>query len=146
MKTKIEEANNLKYQLSNNKFLVQRCLGNKLVDGKDVRDSNNDKHNFGFSMTSHHTSKAIYFDAYYGYYGDGSVSMFNNDFYVECLVKAINKHLPELIEETEKIMTGKYNKTLLEAKVEAEDIIAKVKELGLELNEGFIAVFKKESR
>ena len=29
-------------------------------------------------------------------------------------------------------MTEKYNKTLLEAKVEAEDIIAKVKELGLE--------------
>ena len=131
MKTKIEEANNLKYQLSNNKDLVQRCLGNKLVDGKYVRDSNNDKHNFGFSMTSHHSSKAIYFDAYYGYYGDGSVSMFNNDFYVECLVKAINKHLPELIEETEKIMTEKYNNTLIEAKVEAEDIIAKVKELGL---------------
>ena len=77
------------------------------------------------------SSKAIYFDAYYGYYGDSSVSMFNNDFYVECLVKAINKHLPELIEETEKIMTEKYNKTLLDAKVEAEDIIAKVKELGL---------------
>ena len=131
MKTKIEEANNLKYQLSNNKDLVQRCLGNKLVDGKYVRDSNNDKHNFGFSMTSHHSSKAIYFDSYYGYYGDSSVSMFNNDFYVECLVKAINKHLPELIEETEKIMTEKYNKTLIEAKVEAEDIIAKVKELGL---------------
>ena len=64
MKTKIEEANNLKYQLSNNKDMVQKCLGNKLVDGKYVRDSNNDKHGFGFSMTSHHSSKAIYFDAY----------------------------------------------------------------------------------
>ena len=145
MKTKIEEANNLKYQLSNNKDLVQRCLGNKLVDGKYVRDSNNDKHNFGFSMTLHHSSKAIYFDAYYGYYGDGSVSMFNNDFYVECLVKAINKHLPELIEETEKIMTEKYNKTLLEAKVEAEDIIAKVKELGLAWNQRSLSVLKGDT-
>lgn len=131
MKTKIEEANDLKYQIENNKDMVQKCFGNKLADGQYVRDSSNDKHGFGFSMTSHHSSKAIYFDAYYGYYGNSSVSMFNNDFYVECLVKAINKHLPELIEETEKIMTGKYNKTLLEAKVEAEDIIAKVKELGL---------------
>ena len=131
MKTKIEEANDLKYQIENNKDMVQKCFGNKLVDGQYVRDSSNDKHSFRFSMISHHTSKAIYFDAYYGYYGDGSVSMFNNDFYVECLVKAINKHLPELIEETEKIMMEKYNKTLIEAKVEAEDIIAKVKELGL---------------
>ena len=132
MKTKIEEVNDLKHKIAKNKDIVQKCFGNKLVDGKYVKDGYNDKHGFGLSMTSHHSSKAIYFDAYYGYYGDSSVSMFNDDFYVECFVKAINKHLPELIEETENIMTEKYNKTLLEAKVEAEDIIAKVKELGLE--------------
>ena len=132
MKTKIEEANDLKHRIAKNKNMVQQCLGNKLVDGKYVKDSYNDKHGFGFSMTPHHSSKEIYFDAYCGYYGNSSVSMFNDDFYVECFVKAINKHLPELIEETEKIMTERYNKTLLEAKVEAEDIIAKVKELGLQ--------------
>ena len=132
MKTKIEEANSLKRKIAKNKDMVQKCFGNKLVDGKYVKDDYNDKHGFGFSMTSHHSSKAIYFDAYYGYYGDSSVSMFNDDFYVECLVKAINKNLPKLIEETENIMTEIYNKALLEAKVEAEDIIAKVKELGLE--------------
>lgn len=132
MKTKIEEANSLKRKIAKNKDMVQKCFGNKLVDGKYVKDGYNDKHGFGFSMTSHHSSKAIHFNAYYGYYGDSSVSMFDDDFYVECLVKAINKNLPKLIEETENIMTEIYNKALLEAKVEAEDIIAKVKELGLE--------------
>ena len=132
MKTKIEEVNDLKHKIEKNKNTVQKCFGNKLEDGKYVKDGYNDKHGFCFSMTPHHSSKAIYFDAYYGYYGDSSVSMFNDDFYVECFVKAINKHLTKLIEETENIMTEIYNKTLLEAKVEAEDIIAKVKELGLE--------------
>lgn len=129
MKTKMEQANDLKYQINYSKDMVQRCLGNKLVDGKYLKDRNNDKHGFGFSTTSHHSSKPIYFDAYYGYYGDSSVSMFNNDFYIECLAKAINKHLPELIEETEKIMVKKYHTTLLEAKTEAEAIIEEVKKL-----------------
>ena len=45
---------------------------------------------------------------------------------------------------TDAEMMEKYNKTLLEAKVEAEDIIAKVKELGLEWNQRFVSVLKGE--
>lgn len=131
MKTKIEEANDLKHQIEKNKDMVQVCLGNKLVDGHYVRDSNNDKHEFRFYSDSRNHSKAIYFNAYYGYYGNSSTYSFTNDFYISCLIEAINKHIPELIEDTEKIMMERYNKTLLEARVEAEDIIAKVKELGL---------------
>lgn len=132
MKTKIEEAKNLKYQLENNKKTVQYCLGKKqLEDGSFVRDSKNDKHGFRFSTTQHHSSKPIYLDAYYGYFGDSNVSMFNNEFYIECMVEAINKILPQLREETEKIMERECNKALLEAKEETEEILKTIKELEL---------------
>lgn len=134
MKTKIEEATELKNIISNNKNVVQKCLGNKLVDGIYVSDNMNDNHNFCFfaSDKTYYNAMTIYLDAYYCYNNNNSVVRFNDEFYVECLAKAINKHIPELIEETEKIMTEIYNKALLEAKKEAEDIIAEVKELGLE--------------
>lgn len=132
MKTKIEEVRELKYQCENDKKLVQYCLGKKqLEDGSFVRDSKNDKHGFRFSTTQHHSSKPIYLDAYYGYFGDSNVSMFNNEFYIECMVEAINKILPQLREETEKIMERECNKALLEAKEEAEEILKTIKELEL---------------
>lgn len=111
---------------------MQYCLGKKqLEDGSFVSDSRNDKHNFRFSTAQHHSSKQIYLDAYYGYFGDSSVSMFNNEFYIRCMAEAINKFLPQLREETEKIMEQKYNEVLLEAKGEAEEILRTIEELGL---------------
>lgn len=132
MKTKIEEAKDLKYQFENNKKIVQYCLGKKqLEDGTFVTDPQNDKHNFRFSTTQHHSLKPIYLDAYYGYFGNSNVSMFNNEFYIRCMIEAINQFLPQLMEETEKIMEQKYNKTLLEAKGEAEEILKTIEDLGL---------------
>lgn len=132
METKIEKAKNLKYQLDDNKKNVQYCLGKKqLEDGTFVYDSRNDKHDFRFSTMQHHSSKPIYLDAYYGYFGDSNVSMLNNEFYIQCMVEAINKFLPQLREETERVMEQKYNEVLLEAKGEAEEILKTIEELGL---------------
>lgn len=132
MKTKIEEAKDLKYQFENNKKIVQYCLEKKqLEDGTFVTDPQNDKHNFRFSTTQHNSSKPIYLDAYYGYFGNSNVSMFNSEFYIRCMIKAINQFLPQLMEETEKIMEYKYNETLLEAKGEAEEILKTIEDLGL---------------
>lgn len=132
METKIEKAKNLKYQLDDNKKNVQYCLGKKqLEDGTFVYDSRNDKHDFRFSTTQHHSSKPIYLDAYYGYFGNSNVSFLDNDFYIRCIAEAINKFLPQIREETEKIMEQKYNETLLEAKGEAEEILKTIEELGL---------------
>lgn len=132
METKIEKAKNLKYQLDDNKKNVQYCLGKKqLEDGTFVYDSRNDKHDFRFSTMQHHSSKPIYLDAYYGYFGNSNVSMLNNEFYIQCMVEAINKFLPQLREETERVMEQKYNEVLLEAKGEAEEILKTIEELGL---------------
>lgn len=132
MKTKIEEAKDLKYQLENNKNKVQYCLGKKqLEDGTFVPDPQKDKHDFIFSTIQHHLTKPIYLNAYYGYFGNSNVSMFNNEFYIRCMVEAINQFLPQLREDTEKIMEQKYNEALLEAKGEAEEIFKTIKELGL---------------
>lgn len=132
METKIEKAKNLKYQLDDNKKNVQYCLGKKqLEDGTFVYDSRNDKHDFRFSTMRHHSSKPIYLDAYYGYFGNSNVSMLNNEFYIQCMVEAINKFLPQLREETERVMEQKYNEVLLEAKGEAEEILKTIEELGL---------------
>ncbi len=132
MKTKIETAKDLKWQYENNKIQVQQCLGNQqLENGIFVINPNNDKHNFSFSIHQHHSAKPIFLDAYYGYYSDSSVSMFNNDFYIECMVEAINKNMSKIREDTEKIMEQKCNEALLEAKGEAEEILKTIKELGL---------------
>lgn len=132
MKTKIETAKDLRWQYENNKISVQECLGKqKLEDGSFVTNPNNDKHCFEFSTNKHHSSAPIYLDAYHGYYGDSNVSMFNNEFYIQCMVKAINKFLPQLREETERIMERKCNEALLEARGEAEEILKAIKELGL---------------
>ena len=128
--TKIETYRKLNYQFKNNKVDVQYCLGKKrLEDGEFVRDPNNDKHDFCFRTDKHHSSKPIYLDAYYGYYGNSNVSMFNNDFYMECLAKALNTFIPQIISKTEEIMNEECNKALLEAKEEAEDILQTIKEL-----------------
>jgi len=58
--------------------------------------------------------------------------MFNNDFYIECMVEAINRNISKIREDTEKIMEQKCNKALLEAKGEAEEILKTIKELGLD--------------
>lgn len=131
--TKIEELKKLQYDMANNKYIVQRCLGKKFdkEENKYIVDSRNDKHDFKFSKNSHHSSKSIYLDAYYGYYGDGSVSMFNNEFYMECMIEAINNFLPEIREKTENIMQERVNKVLIQAKDEAEDIMKQIEELGL---------------
>lgn len=132
MKTKIEEAKYLKYQLENNKKEVQYCLGKtQLEDGIFVSDPTKDKHNFKFSTMQHHSSKPIYLDAYYGYFGNSNVSFLDNDFYIRCIAEAINKFLPQIREETEKIMEHKYYEALLEAKSEADEILKTVEELGL---------------
>lgn len=131
MKTKIEEAKNLKCQLENNKKTIQYCLGRKQIeeDGTFVPDLRNDKHDFKFSTTQHHSSKPIYLDAYYGYFGDSNVSIFKDEFYIRCMVEAINKFLPQLMKETEKIMEHKYNEALLEAKGEADEIFKTIEDL-----------------
>ena len=69
--TKIEELKKLQYDMANNKYIVQLCLGKRFdkEENKYVVDSKNDKHDFNFSKNSHHSSKSIYLDAYYGYYG-----------------------------------------------------------------------------
>lgn len=102
-----------------------------MEDGTFVFDPRKDKHDFKFSTIQHHSSKPIYLDAYYGYFGDSSVSIFNNEFYIRCMAESINKFLPQLREETEKIMEQKYNEALLEAKGEAEEILRTIEELGL---------------
>ena len=132
MKTKIEEAQELRRRYENNKKSVQYCLG-KQEDGNGgfVYNPNNDKHKFLFSVSQHHSSKPIFLDAYYGYYGNSNVSMFNDDFYVECLTESINNHLAELREEAEKIMKERCDKALFEAKDEAEYILRMVDELGM---------------
>ena len=129
--TKIEKFQDLKRHMENNIKSVQYCLGNKLDKEENgyVRDSTKDKHNFSFSKEKHHSSVPIFFDAYYGYYGDSNVSMFNNEFYMECLTEAINSCLPKLAEQAETIMKERVNAALVEAKVEAEDIISQAKEL-----------------
>lgn len=105
MTTKIETAKDLKWQYENNKVQVQKCLGNKkLENGTFITNPNNDKHNFSFSICQHHSEKPIFLNAYYVYYGDSSVSMFDNDFYIECIVEAINKNMCKIREDTEKIM------------------------------------------
>ena len=132
MKTKIEEAKDLKWQYESNKKEVQECLGNQELNGFYVDNPNNDKHNFKFSTNKHHSSKPIFLDAYYGYYGDSHVHMFNNDFYIECMTEAINKNMALIREETEKIMEQKCNNALLEAKSEAEEILKTIRDLGLD--------------
>lgn len=129
--TKIERFQELKRHMENNIKSVQYCLGNKLNKEKDdyTRDSSNDKHDFKFSKEKHHSSAPIYFDAYYGYYGDSSVSIFNNEFYIECLTEAVNSYLPEIRDLTEMIMKDKVKLALVEAKTEAENIINQAKEL-----------------
>lgn len=129
--TKIEKFQDLKRHMENNINYVQYCLGYKFNKEKNnyVVDSSNDKHNFRFSKEKHHSSAPIYFDAYYGYYGDSNVSIFNNEFYIECLTEAINSYLPKLAERAEIIMREKVNAALVEARVEAEDIISQAKEL-----------------
>lgn len=119
--------------MSTNKDSVQKCLGNMFNKdcNKYTRNTNNDKHDFKFSTSSHHSSKPIYLDAYYGYYGDSSVSMFNNEFYMECMIEAINSFLPEIREKTENIMQERVNRVLVQAKDEAEDIMRQIDELGL---------------
>lgn len=134
MKTKIEEAKNLKCQLENSKERVEYCLGKKrLEDGTFVSDPRKDKHDFKFSTIQHHYSlKPIYLDAYYGYFGNNNVFIFNDEFYIQCMAESINKFLVQLREETEKIMEQKYNDALLEVKGEVEEILRTFK--GLELN------------
>lgn len=117
--------------MNNNKDIIQKCLGKKLLNGVYVTDSSNDKHDFSFSTWQHRSAKPIYLDAYYGYYGSSSVSMFNNEFFIQCMTKTLNKHIPEIIKETEEIMNQEYEKALLEAKVEAEDILKKIRDLGV---------------
>lgn len=129
--TKIEEFQELKRHMENNIKSVQYCLGFKLDKSKNdyVRDSSNDKHSFRFSKEKHHSSAPIYLDAYYGYYGDSNVSIFNNSFYMECLTEAINSYIPEIKDLTEMIMKDKVKLALSEAKSEAESIISQAKEL-----------------
>ena len=119
--------------MANNKYIVQLCLGKRFdkEENKYVVDSRNDKHDFNFRKDSHHSSKPIYLDAYYGYYGNSSVSMFNNEFYMECMIEAINSFLPEIREKTENIMQERVNRVLVQAKDEAEDIMRQIDELGL---------------
>jgi len=131
--TKIEKFKELKRDMENNIKSVQYCLGNKLDKDRCsyIKDSSNDKHDFKFSKEKHHSSVPIFFDAYYGYYGDSGVSIFRNEFYIECLTEAINSYLPEIRDLTEMIMKDKVKLALSEAKGEAESIISQAKELEL---------------
>lgn len=132
MKTKIEEAKDLKWQYESNKKEVQECLGNHELNGLYVTNPNNDKHNFKFSTNKHYSSKPIFLDAYYGYYGNSEVHIFNNEFYIKCITEAINKNIAFIRKETEKIMEQKCNEALLEAKSEAEEILYTIHDLGLD--------------
>lgn len=131
MKTKIEIARDTQHQLNNSIKTVQKCLGNEWSEDKKRFTINprNDKHHFGFSTTKHHSSAPIFLDAYYGYYGDSNVSFLNNDFYVDCLAKALNMMVPQIIEKTQEIMENTYKEALLEAKDEAKHILRLCNEL-----------------
>lgn len=132
MDSNIEKYRKIKSKFENNIKEVQYCLGKKLEDGVYMIDRRKDKCDFSFSTRQHHTSKPIFLDAYYGYYGDSSVSMFNDDFYMNCLAEALNTMLPTIITKTEEIMNKKCNDALIEAKKEAENILKEIGELGLE--------------
>jgi hypothetical protein len=131
--TKIEELKKLQNAMKTSRDSVQKCLGNK--EDKDnmcyVKDSRNDKHSFKFTTNNYQYSKPIYFNAYYGYYGDSSTSSFSNDFYMSCMTEAINSHIEQLINKADEIMQHRVSEALLEAKFEAEDIMRQIMELDL---------------
>jgi len=128
--TKIEEATNIKNAINRCESFIQKSLGNSLNDNEEwVHDSNIDKHGCEISTYRHHDALALYFDCYYGFYGNSNVSMLTDQFYIQCLSEAINKHMKEIREDTVHIMKDKYIKKLAEAKTEAEKIISEYNEL-----------------
>jgi len=128
--SKIQEAASIKYKIANCKEAIQNGLGNTYSKSNGyIRDSSIDKYNCKFDIHSHHSSPPLYFDCYHGYYGDSNVSMITDDFYMQCLCEAVNKHMKEIREDTEKIMQDKYIKALSEAKTEAEQVISEYDKL-----------------
>lgn len=129
MYTKIEIAKKLRIQYKNNMLSVRRCLGN----GESATNVGNDNNTFKFSETSYHCAKSIYLDAYYEC-SNGNVSVFNDGFYISCLIKALNNFMPKIIKETEKIMGEECDKALLGAKQEVQEeekTLNSIKELKL---------------
>ena len=128
MDSNIEKYRKIKSRFENNIEKVQYCLGKKLEDGVYMIDRRKDKCDFSFSTRQHHSSKPIFLDAYYGYYGDSGVSIFDDEFYISCLTEALNTMIPTIITKTEKIMEQKRNDALIEAKNEAENILKEIEE------------------
>jgi hypothetical protein len=128
--TKIEEAANIKGTIKRCESFIQKSLGNNFTDEFGwTKDSSIDKYGCKMDTYRHHDAPALYFDCYYGFYGDSNVSMLTDQFYVQCLCEAINKHMKEIREDTMQIMKEEYVKKLAEAKVEAEKIITEYNEL-----------------
>ena len=128
--TKIEEAASVKGSINRCGSFIQKSLGNQFVDEFGwVTDTSIDKHGCKIDTYRHHDAPALYFDCYYGLYGDSNVSMLTDQFYVQCLSEAINKHMKEIREDTMQVMKDKYVKKLAEAKEEAEKIITEYNEL-----------------
>ena len=128
--SKIQEAANIKGTINRCESFIQQSLGKSLNDNEQwVTNSSIDKHGCKMNTYRHHDAPALYFDCYYGFYGDSNVSMLTDQFYVQCLSEAINKYMKEIREDTINIMQEKYIEKLAEAKTEAEKIISEYDEL-----------------
>ena len=122
--TSIEKVRDIKGQINFCNSFIQKSVGKKFTDEFGwVNDTYNDKHGCEMSIYEHHTSPPLYFNCYYGFYGDSNVSVLSNEFYMKCLCEAINKNFDEILKDTEQIMRDKYKKALESAKKEAEEII-----------------------
>ena len=132
--TKIEKAKEIKNSINYSKNKIQNCLGKTLKKDSAfgngyIRDDYIDKYNYKFDTTKHYSSPALYFDCYHGTYGSSSVSFLNNEFYIDCLCKAINNRILDILKDTETIMDEEYKKVLQEAKDEAQAIIEEYNQL-----------------
>ena len=129
MVSNIEKYRNIIRDFEYTKESIQHCLGNKLVDERGVFmiDPKIEKHNFKFAINDSNPQQ-IYLNAYYSYYGDKGIHSFNDKFYTQYLVEALNDLMPYIIDRTEIVMKQKCKEALQRAKKEAEDILKEIED------------------
>lgn len=133
MASNFEKYRNMIKDFEYTKESIQHCLGNKLVDerGVFIVDPEIEKHNFKFAINSSN-QKQIYLNAYYSYYGDKGIHSFSDEFYIQCLVEALNDLMPYIIDRTELVMKQKCKEVSQRAKKEAESILKEIEDFAQE--------------
>lgn len=126
---KIDRAKEMMESYGASNDLLHKCFGKKLNGGVLVDDPIIDEHLFCFSAGKHGASTPIYLDAHYREAGKSSGNIFSNNFYLCCLVRAMNRFIPQLLEETEKVMKEEIDDVMLQAKDEIDRIFASYKEI-----------------